>query len=179
MSMRLPILCMALAFASAAYAQEPPQHIMPAPVPQPPGPPTTSAVATVSATGCLERWRPEGSDTTAKPPEGVQFVLTQVDGRAVSETAAGGGLPTRPAPATRYLLMAPPSIALAPHLNHRVKIDGTVAPQPTQGATLVDNIQNPAARETNLPEAPEPKSYRDNLVEVSALSMVARECPKK
>src|SRR4051812_42584276 len=53
----------------------------------------TGVVATVSATGCVERWTPQSGDTAGKPPDGVQFVLTHIDGRTESATAAGGGTP--------------------------------------------------------------------------------------
>ena len=103
-------------------------------------------------------------------------MLTRVEGRTASATEASSGTSQRTPPATRYLLLSQPSLNLAAHLNHRVKIDGTIAPQPTQGASLTDNLTNPASRETNLPEGPEPKSYRDNLIDVSSLTMVGRDC---
>jgi hypothetical protein len=136
-------------------------------------------VATVSATGCIERWSPQSGDTTAKAPDGVQYVLTRIDGKTLSATSAGGGAPEQTPAAARYLLLSQPSQNLAAHLNHRVKIDGTIAPQPTEGASLADNLSNPAARETNLPEGPESKSYRDNLVDVSSLTMIANSCGQK
>ena len=137
---------------------------------------STGVVATVSATGCVERWSPMPGDTAAKAPDGVEFVLTRIDGKTASANAAGAGTAERTPPAARYLLLSQPSLNLAAHVNHRVKIDGTIAPQPTQGASLPDSLANPAARETNLPEGPEPKSYRDNLIDVSSLAMVARDC---
>lgn len=137
---------------------------------------STGVVATVSATGCVERWSPAPGETATKPPDGVEFVLTQIDGKTESATASGAGTPARTPSAARYLLLSQPSLNLAAHVNHRVKIDGTIAPQPTQGASLPDSLANPAARETNLPEGPEPKSYRDNLIDVASLAMVAREC---
>ena len=85
--------------------------------------------------------------------------------------------PLRP-PASRYLLLPQRTLNLAAHLGHRVRIDGTIAPQPTEGATLADNLSNPAARETNLPEGPESKSYRDNVIDVASLTMVAPACGK-
>jgi hypothetical protein len=105
----------------------------------------------------------------------VEYVLTDIEGRTAS-TATGTPEPTPPA--ARYLLLSQPAIQLAAHLNHRVRIDGTVAPQPTQGASLADSLANPAARETNLPEGPEAKSYRDNLIDVSSLTMMAPSCNK-
>jgi hypothetical protein len=150
------------------FAQQPPQVAQA----------KTGVVATVSATGCVERWSPQPGDTTTKPPDGVQFVLTHVDGKTASATTAGTPPVERTPPATRYLLLPQPSLNLGAHLNHRVRVDGTIAPQPTEGASLADAVTNPAARETNLPERPESKSYRDNLIDVSALTMVAGTCGK-
>ena len=135
-------------------------------------------VATVTATGCLERWAPTPGDTAGKAPDGVQFVLTGIEGLTASATSAGVGTSEKTPPAARYLLLPQPSMNLAAHLNHRVKIDGTIAPQPSEGASLADNLSNPAARETNLPEGGESKSYRDNLIELSSLTMVAGSCGK-
>ncbi|MEO7158090.1 MAG: hypothetical protein ABI039_11030 [Vicinamibacterales bacterium] len=106
----------------------------------------------------------------------MEYVLTHIEGRTASATAAGAGVPERTPPSTRYLLLSQPSVDLSTHLNHRVKIDGTISPQPTQGASLTDTLVNPAARETNLPEGPEPTSYRDNVIDVASLTMVARGC---
>jgi len=138
----------------------------------------TGVVATVTATGCVERWSPQPGDTAGKPPDGVQFVLTHIDGRTESATAAGGGTPEKTPPAARYLLLPQRTLNLASHLAHRVRIDGTIAPQPTEGASLADNLTNPASRETNLPDGPEPKSYQDNVLDVSSLTMVAATCGK-
>ncbi|MEP6783165.1 MAG: hypothetical protein ABI983_05810 [Acidobacteriota bacterium] len=126
----------------------------------------------------MERWSAQAGDTITKAPDGVQFVLTRIDGRTESATAAGGGTPEQTPPASRYLLLPQPALNLAAHLNHRVRIDGTIAPQPTEGASLADNLTNPAARETNLPDGPESKSYRDNVIDVVTLTMVAGSCGK-
>ena len=144
--------------------------------PAQPAKPSTGVVATVSATGCVERWSPQQGEATTKAPDGVEFVLTRVEGKTASATAATAGTSERTPPATRYLLLSQPELHLGSHLNHRVRIDGTIAPQPTQGASLTESLANPASRETNLPEGPEPKSYRDNLIDVSSLTMVSREC---
>jgi hypothetical protein len=138
----------------------------------------TGVVATVSATGCIERWAPQAGDTNVKAPDGVQFVLTGIDGKTVSATSADGA-PGKTPSAARYLLLSQPSHNVAAHLNHRVKIEGTIAPQPTEGASLADNLSNPASRETNLPEGPESKSYRDNVVDVSSVTMIAKSCGQK
>jgi hypothetical protein len=145
---------------------------------QPPVKSKAGVVATVSATGCVEKWTPQAGDATAKAPDGVQFVLTHIEGRTASATSADAGTPEQTPPSAHYLLLAQPSLNLGAHLNHRVRIDGTIAPQPTEGASLPDHLANPATRETNLPEGPESKSYRDNLVEVSSLTMVAASCGK-
>jgi hypothetical protein len=165
--MRLLIWCAPLTLiATLAQAQQSPQTAQA----------KTGVVATVSATGCVERWTPQPGDTAVKPPDGVLFVLTRIDGKTASATTAGAPTVEKTPPASRYLLLPQPSLNLAAHLNHRVRIDGTIAPQPTQGASLAEAVTNPAARETNLPDGPEAKSYRDNLIDVSSLTMVARSC---
>lgn len=154
--------------ATLAQAQQPPQAAQA----------KTGVVATVTATGCVERWSPQPGDTTGKPPDGVQFVLTHIDGKTASATTAGAPATEKTPPEARYLLLPQPSLNLAAHLNHRVRIDGTIAPQPSPGASVAEVVANPAARETNLPEQPESKSYRDNLIDVSSLTMVAGTCGK-
>jgi hypothetical protein len=144
--------------------------------------PVTGTVATVTATGCLERWVPPppapGSDTTAdKGPAGVEYVLTRVEGQAASATG-GTGEPKKTGPETRYLLMSGPSLNLAPHLNHTVKIAGSIAPQPSEGASPEQQIVEPSSRETNLPAGPTSEAYKDNLVVVTSLTMVSKSCSR-
>jgi hypothetical protein len=142
--------------------------------------PRTGVVATVTATGCVQRWTPSTADTTQpddKGPSGVEYVLTDVQGETRSQTAAGGGVAERTSPATRYLLLPDPSLSLRSHLNHRVQIVGTVAPQPSKGASPRDEVIEPSSRETNLPTT-QPESFTDNVVEISKLTMLARKCAK-
>ena len=152
-------------------------------VPQPKtAPPTVPAVAaTVTATGCVERWR---ADSTAAPagaaadkgPAGVAYMLTHVQGETQSAGAASAGKAEATAPQTRYLLLPDSKVDFAAHLNHRVKITGSIAPQPSAGASLADAVADPTTRETNLPADSKSEAYRDNLVEVSTLTMVGRAC---
>ncbi|MEO7134679.1 MAG: hypothetical protein ABI024_10715 [Vicinamibacterales bacterium] len=138
----------------------------------------TGVVATLSVTGCLERWAADataGGDVAANPPAGVQFMLTQAVGQSASATSNSAAPQPAPTPA-RYLLLDNKSVDYAAHLNHRVRIDGTIAPQPSTGASLAQQIVDPATRETNLPDKAETASYSGNLVDVSALTMVARNC---
>jgi hypothetical protein len=140
----------------------------------------TGVVATLSITGCLERWAPDpaaASDpSAAKPPAGVQFMLTHAEGQAASATSNTGT--PQSAPPERYLLLESKTVDYAAHLNHRVRIAGTIAPQPSAGASLAQQIVDPSTRETNLPVRAETVSYDGNLVDVSALTMVARSCAK-
>ena len=103
-------------------------------------------------------------------------MLTRVQGETQSASAAGAGKTGTTSPQARYLLLPDSKVDFAAHLNHRVKITGTIAPQPSAGASLADAIADPATRETNLPADEKSEAYRDNLVEVSALTMVARAC---
>ena len=136
----------------------------------------TGVVATLSVTGCLERWAPDaaaGGDAAANPPAGVHFVLTQAVGQSASATSNSPAAQTAPTP-ERYLLLDNTSVDYAAHLNHRVRIAGTIAPQPSTGASLAQQLADPSTRETNLPAKAETASYGGNLVDVSALTMVAR-----
>jgi hypothetical protein len=140
----------------------------------------TGVVAALSVTGCLERWAPDtaaGHDPSAKPPDGVQFMLTHADGVSASATSPAPTLQPAPSP-NRYLLLDSKTINYAAHLGHRVRIAGSIAPQPSAGASVAQQIADPATRETNLPATAETVSYSGNLVDVSALTMVDKSCGK-
>ena len=140
-------------------------------------------VASITVTGCLEKWSsaappsPTGAPTE-KAPAGAEYVLTHVEGQTESATAAGGGKTEQANPQTRYLLLPSPAMDFSAHVNHRVKVAGTIAPQPSEGASPADRAINPSASETNLPERPESRAYQTNLLEVSSLTMVSRSCGK-
>lgn len=138
----------------------------------------TGVVATLSVTGCLVRWVPDaspGGGAAAKPPAGVEFMLTDAQGQSASATS--GAPAPRPAPAPkRYLLLENKTVDYAAHVNHRVRIAGSIAPQPSTGASLAQQIAEPSTRETNLPAHAETASYDGNLVDVSSLTMVASSC---
>jgi len=143
---------------------------------------TTGVVATVAATGCIERWTSPGDAVGApdgeQAPAGVQYVLTQVEGATASATAAGAGKSESTPRQTRYLLLPSPAMDYAPHLHHKVKIAGTIAPQPSEGAAPETRAVDPTSRETNLPDR-KSAAYDDNLLEVASLTMVARSCGKQ
>jgi len=141
----------------------------------------TGVVATISVTGCLARWTPDpaagGEAAAAKPPAGVQYMLTHAEGQAASATSST----TTPQPVTRherYLLLEAKGVDYAAHVNHRVRIVGTIAPQPSTGASPAQQAADPSSRETNLPDRPEAASYDGNLVDVSTLTMVSRSCAR-
>lgn len=177
MSNTIPIWCatLALAFTTGLGAQSsttvpkipagttvpPSGHAVPKPQTAPPEPAPAPAV---TATGCIERWQAEPTAAgipADKGPAGVTYVLTRIQGEA----------------AKRYLLLPDPKVNFAAHLNHRVTLTGTIAPQPSAGASVADSIADPATRETNLPSGgAKPEAYQDNLIEVSTLTMVARAC---
>jgi hypothetical protein len=138
----------------------------------------TGVVATLSVTGCLARWAPDGSaggGAAEKPPAGVEFMLTDAQGQSASATSNAAAPQPAPAP-RRYLLLDNKTVDYAAHVDHRVRIAGTIAPQPSAGASLAQQIVDPSTRETNLPSQAETASYDGNLVDVSALTMVARTC---
>ena len=132
-------------------------------------------VATLSVTGCLERWSADPAAAATQPPAGVEYMLTNVEGQTVSATSTTS-TPQRAVATERYLLLPAKGVDYASHLHHRVRIAGTIAPQPSTGASLAQQLADPGSRETNLPATPEAKSYGGNLVEVSALTMIARSC---
>jgi len=163
----------------AGTAVPPSGHAVPQPKTAPPS--AATVAATVTATGCLERWRADVAASAAgavadKGPAGVAYMLTGVQGETQSASGAGIGKTETTSPQTRYLLLPDPKVDFAAHLNHRVRITGTIAPQPSAGASLVDTIADPSTRETNLPADSKSEAYQDNLIEVSALTMVARAC---
>jgi hypothetical protein len=178
--MRTPILGLFVAVGVAIGMGHLAQAAPVSPDPQV-GKATTGVVATVTATGCLERWTPTATaeaQPMPKGPDGVEYVLTQVEGRSRSATAEGGGVAERTPARTRYLLLPDPSIAFATHLHQRVKIVGSIAPQPAEGASEQDQAINPSSSETNLPQGAKSEAYQDNLVEVAKLTVVARSCGK-
>src|SRR5687768_7298076 len=82
----------------------------------------TGVVATLSVTGCLVRWAPDvsaGGGAAAKPPAGVEFMLTEAHGQSASATSTSPAPQPAPAP-KRYLLLENKSIDYAAHVNHRV-----------------------------------------------------------
>jgi len=138
----------------------------------------TGVVATLSVTGCLVRWAADVSTNAGageKPPAGVEFMLIDAQGQSASATSDSPAPQTAPSP-KRYLLLENKTIDYAAHANHRVRIAGTVAPQPSTGASLTQQIVDPSTRETNLPAQAETTSYGGNLVDVSALTMIAPTC---
>ena len=141
----------------------------------------TGVVATLSVTGCLQRWAPDsvtaGETAAAQPPAGVQFMLTDAEGRAASATSTAARAQTAPTP-QRYLLLESKTVDYAAHVNHRVRIGGTIAPQPSTGASLAQQIVDPSTRETNLPAKAETASYDGTLVDVSGLTMIAPTCAR-
>lgn len=155
---------------------------------QPPAPraetPAAGVVASVTLTGCLEPFVAESAaspsdESAAQTPAGVKFMLTQANGQATPAPAAGGGGGATAERDQKYLLLSSPTLALAPHVNHTVKVVGTITPQPAPGATAEDKLADPSRAETNLPAGPRPEAYRLNLVEVSTITMVAKTCGGK
>jgi hypothetical protein len=143
--------------------------------------PVAGVVASVTLTGCLERWSDEAAaspaGTPGKAPAGAEYVLTRVEGQVASATSAAA-TPAKPANDARYLLLSSPKVNFATHLNHKVQIVGTIAPQPSEGASPAESIAEPSRAETNLPAGPKSEAYRLNLVEVSSLTMVSPACGK-
>lgn len=145
--------------------------------------PAAGVVAAVTLTGCLQRVPADlatgGSDERPAVPAGVTHILTMADGVAIPAPETGaGGAPTVERD-RRFLLLAGPTMPLAPHENHTVKVVGTITPQPAPGATTEEKIAEPSRAETNLPAGPTPEAYRLNLVEVASVTMVSRSCDGK
>ena len=102
-------------------------------------------------------------------------MLTDAQGQSASATSGAPAPQSAPAP-RRYLLLENKTVDYAAHVNHRVRIAGSIAPQPSTGASLAQQIVDPSTRETNLPAQAETASYDGNLVDVSELTMVASGC---
>lgn len=119
----------------------------PAPSPSSPSAPQTTAAPSITVTGCLKPWDGSAMGTTsgtttpgATSASPAKFLLTNV----VDPTAGRSGAPgagttgtTTPAPADRmgagadakqYSLTASSSVNLAEHLNHQVRVTGTLSP---------------------------------------------------
>lgn len=147
--------------------------------PQQAGTDTSKAgvVASFTATGCLE---PAVTAPIASPeasedrPAGVKFMLTKVDRQPGASASADADRRE-----VRYLLLSGPELDLSRHVNHKVTVTGTIAPQPTEGASAADRAADPTTRETNLPKGAESSAFHYNLVEVSSLKMVATSCDKQ
>jgi hypothetical protein len=139
----------------------------------------TGVVATLAITGCLERWAPApgaaADPAAAKPPAGVEFMLSQAKGQAESATSAAA-TPQAATRNERYLLLPMKGVDYAAHVNHQVRITGAIAPQPSAGASTAQQIADPSSRETNLPARPEAESYDGSLVDVATFTMVAQSC---
>lgn len=174
MSRRI-LMCGTFAFATGAAlaAQTTPPRVEK---------PAAGVVASVTLTGCLQRVPAEmsagGSDERPAMPAGVTHMLTMADGVAVPAPAAGAGGAATAERDRKFLLLASPTLALAPHENHTVKVVGTITPQPAPGATTEEKIAEPSRAETNLPAGPTPEAYRLNLVEVGSITMVSRTCDR-
>ncbi len=172
---RLILMCGTLGLAAGTVlgAQTPPPQTEK---------PVAGVVATVTLTGCLERWTSEATPSPdgappEKAPAGAEFVLTNVAGQTASATAGAAATPARERGA-RYLLLSSPTMAFAPHLNHTVTVVGSITPQPSEGASAAERIAEPSRSETNLPAGPRSEAYRLNLVEVSKLTMVSATCTR-
>lgn len=144
-------------------------------------PTAVGSVASLTATGCLEPWRSKEADVPAgtprdRAPAGVDYMLTGVEGQAIP--AAGTGTRQSRLDDARLLLLSAPGIDFKSHVNQTVKIVGTIAPQPSEGASPAEHAADPSRSETNLPAAAPSEAFRLNLVQVSSLTIVAKTCGK-
>lgn len=158
-----------LASTMTLTAQTPAQP--PAPRPQAPAmqPTTTPDPNSVTVTGCLKPWdhtmgTAQGSSGTpsdpmakpgdpmnkpgATPMAGTRYVLANVQAdKSASTATAGAQSPAHPQ-ASEFVVVAGAGVNLAAHVNHQVRVMGTVEGGNTHGSTGQANrpADKPAAR---------------------------------
>ena len=136
---------------------------------QTPASPQSAASTETSLTlvGCLKHWdgatdaTKGASSTPVRRPEGpsAKYMLSNVESRS-----QGGGVP-----ATSYALTGDSKVNLAGHVNHKVKVSGTIA---------ADNYGNPASG-TSSPARTKPADARDTsrpTLKVITVTMLESTC---
>lgn len=140
----------------APNAQKPPQHQM--------------ANTPVSMTGCLKPWdestmgTPPVSGTTT--PAEAQFVLTDVEHDKTSDRVTTG---TGMAHPTFVIKAKDGSVNLAPHVNHKIQVTGTLTMDMPATGTPPATTTPPTTTETPTP--------KPTVLMASAVKMISATCP--
>ncbi len=154
-----------LVCAAAAAAQTPPAP-RPAPAPSP-GMTAQSDPATLTVTGCLKAWDASvaPSDPALAGAAAGRFLLTNIQPAAPGTAEPGKVRPAAPPANTQYVVTSAPSVDLAAHVNHTVRIEGTVA--------VSDAAANPAHGHTGRSAS---KADRWAGLTATSLTMVSPAC---
>ena len=147
--------------SATAAAQTPPAP-RPAPTPSP-GMTKQSDPATLTVTGCLKAWDASvaPSDPALAGAAAGRFLFTNIQ-----PPARGTAEPGRVPPAnTQYVVTSEPDVNLAAHVNHTVRIEGTVA--------VSDAAANPAQGHTGRSAS---NADRWAGLKATSLTMVSSAC---
>jgi hypothetical protein len=117
--------------------------------------PSPDAGTPLIVVGCLKKWEPAMAGRQGIPnPAKLEYVLTDI----APGTTATPAMPN----VLRYLVKAKDSsVALTPHVNHRVEVSGVVT-----GLSEVNPTANPAANPSMTPPT----------LTVATVKMVSTEC---
>lgn len=154
------ILC-----SATAAAQTPPAP-RPAPTPSP-GMTKQSGPVTLTVTGCLKAWDASvaPSDPALAGAAAGRFLLTNIQPSAPGTAEPGTVRPKAPPANTQYVVTSAPDVNLAAHVNHTVRIEGTVA--------VSDAAANPARGHTGSRAS---SADRWTGLNATSLTMVSSAC---
>ena len=177
--------CSAFAVASAVTlsAQTPAAPRPGAPQPSAATPARTDD-RSITVTGCLKAWEPKTENTPGAPNRANtaiaagtdKFLLANVEG----EGSGTPGATTTPG-LKQYMVMGDNGVNLGPHLNHKVRITGTVdAKPPVPPAPAPTTAEAQAQKDTATPGAapahPKDEDAISSLT-ASSVTMVSDTCP--
>ncbi len=151
---------------SATVAAQTPPAPRPAPT-RSPGMTKQSDPATLTVTGCLKAWDASvaPSDPASAGAAAGRFLLTNIQPSAPGTAEPGKVTPTTPPANTQYVVTSEPDVNLAAHVNHTVRIEGTVA--------MSDAAANPARGHTGSRTS---NADRWTGLKATSLTMVSPAC---
>ena len=151
--------------SATAAAQTPPAP-RPAPTPSP-GMTKQSDPATLTVTGCLKAWDASvaPSDPALAGAAAGRFLLTNIQPPAPGTAEPGTVSRVAPPANTQYVVTSEPDVNLAAHVNHTVRIEGTVA--------VSDAAANPAQGHTGRSAS---NADRWAGLKATSLTMVSSAC---
>ena len=151
---------------SATVAAQTPPAPRPAPT-RSPGMTKQSDPATLTVTGCLKPLDPRGAPSVPALAGAAagRFLLTNIQPSAPGTAEPGKVTPTTPPANTQYVVTSEPDVNLAAHVNHTVRIEGTVA--------MSDAAANPARGHTGSRTS---NADRWTGLKATSLTMVSPAC---